>query len=124
MSLDEDMLDKSMSSDAEGALSPSMSSEGSSRYGSEEEFNVDDAFQEFIDEPKYPSKKKESEEECKEVDEGEEEESEQEEEDEENEEDNFDYDSNDEDQYFLFLIITYFVFFFRAFNAHFCKVSF
>ena len=35
MPLDEEMLDKSMSSDVEGALSPSMSSGGSSQYGSE-----------------------------------------------------------------------------------------
>ena len=87
------MFDKSTSSDAEGALSSSMSSGGSSRYGSEEELDTDDPFWEFIDEPKYPLKEVESEE----VEEAEEKESEQKEEDGENEEDNFDYDGNDED---------------------------
>ena len=42
MPLDEDMLDKSMSSNVEGALSSTVSSGGSSRYGSKEEFDTDD----------------------------------------------------------------------------------
>ena len=80
MPLDKEMLDKSMSSDVEGALSSSISSGDSSQYGSEKELDTDEPFWEFIDKPKYPPKEEESEE----VDGGEEEESEQEEEDEEN----------------------------------------
>ena len=44
MPLDEDMLDKNMPSDTEGALSSSISSGGSSRYGSEEELDIVDPF--------------------------------------------------------------------------------
>jgi len=44
MPLDKDMLDKNMSFNTEGALSPSISSGGSSRYGSEEELDIVDPF--------------------------------------------------------------------------------
>ena len=39
-----DMLDESMSSDTESALSLSIFSAGSSQYGSEEELDTDDPF--------------------------------------------------------------------------------
>ena len=39
-----DMLDESMSSNAEGTLSLSISSEGSSRHGPKEELDTDDPF--------------------------------------------------------------------------------
>ena len=47
-----------MSSDAEGTPSLSISSEGSSQHGSEEELDTDDPVWEFINEPKYPKKGK------------------------------------------------------------------
>ena len=90
MPLYEDMLHKSMSSDAEGAFSSSMSSEGSSRYGPDEELSTNNPCWEFLDELKYPSKEVEIEE----VDKGEEESEEVV--DQENEKDNFDYDGDDE----------------------------
>ena len=42
--LDRDMLDESMSSDAGGSLSLSISLTGSSRHGSDEELDRDDPF--------------------------------------------------------------------------------
>ena len=57
-----DMLDESMSSNAGGSLSLSISFTGSSRHGSEEELDTDDPFWEFINEPKYSQKEEESEE--------------------------------------------------------------
>ena len=53
-----DILDESMSSDPECALSLSISSEGSSQHGSKEELDTDDPFWQFINEPKYSQKKK------------------------------------------------------------------
>jgi len=44
LSLYKDILDESMSSDAEGALSLSISSEDSSQYRSEEELDADESF--------------------------------------------------------------------------------
>ena len=82
-----DMLDESMSSDAEGPLSLSISFAGSSRHGSEEEVDTDDPFWEFINELKYPQKEKESEEDSEPVDEVEDEEINNEQEDEKNEDD-------------------------------------
>ena len=58
--LEGDMLDESMSSDAGGSHSLSISFTGSSRHGSEEELDTDDPFWEFIDEPKHPQKEKET----------------------------------------------------------------
>ena len=55
------------------ALSLSISSGGFSRYRSEEELDTDDPFWEFINEPKYPQKEKESEKDSEPVDEGEDE---------------------------------------------------
>ena len=52
----------------------SISSEGSSRHGLEEELDTNDPFWEFINEPKYPQKEEESEEDSKPVDEGKDEE--------------------------------------------------
>ena len=89
------MLDESMSSDAEGSLSLSISSAGSSRHGSEDELDTDDPFWKFINEPKYPQKEKESEEDSELVDEGENEEKNNEEEDEKNEDDESAYDGDD-----------------------------
>ena len=92
-----DMLDESMSSDAGGSLSLSISFKGSSRHGSEEELDRDDPFWEFIDEPKYPQKEKETEEYCELDDEGEDEEISDEQEDEENEDDESSYDGDDDE---------------------------
>ena len=65
-----DMLDESISSDAESTLSLSISSEGSSLHGSEEELDTDDPFQKFINELKCPQQEKESKEDSELVDEG------------------------------------------------------
>ena len=73
MPLYKDILDESMSSDAEGALSLSISFADFSRHGSEEEFDTDDPFWEFINERKYPQKEEESEEDSEPVDGGEDE---------------------------------------------------
>ena len=54
LSLYKDMLDESISSDAEGVLSLSISSEGSSQYESKEELDTDDLFWTFIIESNYP----------------------------------------------------------------------
>ena len=67
--LDRDMLDESMSSDAGGSLSLSISLTGSSRHGSDEELDRDDPFWEFIDEPKHPQKEEDDEDEENEDDE-------------------------------------------------------
>ena len=96
------MINESMSSDAEGALSLSISSAGSYRHQSEEKLDTDDPFWKFINEPNYPQIEEESEEDSEPVDEGEDEEINNEQEDEENEDDEFAYDGDDdEDQDFL-----------------------
>ena len=82
-----DMIDENMPSDAEGAFSLSISSEGSSQHGSKEELDTDDLFWEFINVPKYPQKEEESEEDSESVDEREDEERNNKEEDDENEDD-------------------------------------
>ena len=69
-----DMLGESMSSNAEGALFLSISSESSSQHESEEELDTDDSFWKFVNEPKYLQKKEKSEEDSEPVDEGEDEE--------------------------------------------------
>ena len=91
------MLDESISSDAEDALSLSISSEGSSQHRSKEELDTDDPFWESINRPKYPQKKKESEEDSELVDEGKDEERNNEEEDEENEDDKSAYDGDNDE---------------------------
>ena len=88
LSLYNNMLDESMSSDIKGVLSLSISSEGSSRYGSKEEFDIDDSFWKFINESKYPQKEKKSEEDSEPIDEREDEKRNNEEEDEKNEDTN------------------------------------
>ena len=90
------MLDESMSSDPEGALSLSISSEGSSRHGSKENLDIDDPFWEFINEPRYPQKEKKSKEDSEPVDKGEDEERNNEQEDEKNE-DEYAYDGDDDE---------------------------
>ena len=91
-----DMLDESMSSDAEGTLSFSIFSACSSRHRSEEELDTDDPFWEFIDEPKHPQKEEEIKEHNEPDDEGEDEEISDEHEDEENEDDESAYDGDDD----------------------------
>jgi len=93
------MLDESMSSDAEGSLSLSISFAGSSRHGSEEELDTCDPFWEFINELKYLQKEKETEEDSEPDDEGENEEISDEQEDEENEDDESAYDGDDDEDY-------------------------
>ena len=96
--LHRDMLDESMSSDAGGSLSLSISFTGSSRHGSEEELDTDDPFWEFIDEPKHPQKEEETEENSEPDDEEEGEEISDEQEEQKNEDDESAYDGdNDED---------------------------
>ena len=90
------MIDESMSSDAESAPSLNISSEGSSQHGLEEELDKDDPFWEFINEPKYPQKERENEEDSEPVDEGEDKERYNEEEDGENKDDEFAYDGDDD----------------------------
>ena len=85
-----------MSSDVEGALFLSISSRGSSRYGSEEELDTDDPFCEFINELEYPQQEEESEEDSELVDEREDERK-NEEKDEENEDDKSTYDGDDDE---------------------------
>ena len=92
-----DMLDESMSSDAGGSLSLSISFTCSSRHGSKEELDTEDPFWEFIDEPKYSKKEKETEEDSEPDDEGEDEEISDEQEDEENEDDESAYDGDDDE---------------------------
>jgi len=94
LSLYEDILDESMSSDVEGALSLSTSSEGSSQYESEKELDTDEPFWEFIREPKYPQKEEESEEDNEPADGGEDEKRNNKEEDEENKDDKSTYDGD------------------------------
>ena len=84
-----------MSSDAEGVLSLSISYASSSRHESEEVLDKDDPFWEFINEPKYPQKEEESEEDNESVDEWEDEEINNEQEDRENEDDESAYDGDD-----------------------------
>ena len=91
------VLDESMSSDPEGALSLSISSEGSSRHGSKENLDIDDPFWEFINEPRYPQKEKKSKEDSEPVDKGEDEERNKEEEDVENRDDESTYDGDDDE---------------------------
>ena len=72
-------------------------SAGSSQHGLEKEFDTDDSFWEFINEPKYPWKKEESEEDRESANEGEDEERNNKEEDEENEDDKSAYDGDDDE---------------------------
>ena len=91
------MIDESMSSDAEGALSLSISSAGYSWHGSEEKLDTDDPFWEFIDEPKYPQKEEEIEDNC-ELDDGKDDEKiSDKQEDEKNEDDESAYDGDDDE---------------------------
>ena len=92
-----DMLDESMSSNAEGAFSLSISSEGFSQHRSEEELDTDDPFWEFINVPKYPQKEEESEKVSEPIDEGEDEEINNEKEDRKNEDNKPTYDSDDDE---------------------------
>ena len=80
-----DMLDESISSDAGGSLSLSISFTGSSWHGLKEELDRDDPFWEFIDEPKNPQKEEDDEKIS------------DEQEDEENEHDEFAYDGDDDE---------------------------
>ena len=91
------LLDESMSSDSESALSLNISSKGSSRQGSKEELDTDDLFWEFINKPKYHQIEKESEEDSEPVDEGEDEEINNEQEDKENEDNKSAYDGDDDE---------------------------
>ena len=81
--LHRDMFDESISSDAGGSLSLSISFTGSSRH-TEEELDRDDPFWEFIDEQKNPQKEEDDEEIS------------DEQEDEENEDDESAYDGDDD----------------------------
>ena len=88
---------ESMSSNAEGALSLSISFASSSRHGSEEELDTDDLFWKFINEPKYHQKEEETKEDSELVDEGEDEKINNEQEDEENEDDESAYNGDDDE---------------------------
>ena len=91
-----DMLDENMSSDAGGSLSLSISFTDSSRHGLKEELDTNDPSWEFIDEPKHPQKKEETEENSVPDDEGEDEKISDEQDDEENEHDESAYDGDDD----------------------------